>query len=266
MRDSFLGVTVHVHHKGESAQQMATNNQVAQQQLALQQQEVSQYNSYIQQLISGGGYLPGVKSALTSQAIQSVPQQYNQIAQQLATSAGSRGISGGGSQPGSGLLTQGLGQLYSAEEQQKSNLLNQITAQGQQNIAQGEGGVLNIAGLGTQGGTSALQSATSAANSANQQSGLLGTIIGGGLGVLGSALGKGGALAGCWIAGELYGWYSPEMLVIRDWIFGTWYMKPFAWLYLKFGERWAEWIKQNSVLRKATKLLFDRFLRIANVY
>jgi hypothetical protein len=196
MRDGFLGCTVHVHHKGEAAQQQKINNQIAQQQFAQQQQFLQQYNNYVQQLIQGGGYLPGVKGALTSQAIQSVPANYNQIAQQLQTNAASRGISGGGSQPGSGLATSGLGQLYSAEEQQKSNLLNQITAGGQNNINAAEGGVLN-AGLGTGNtGANVIGSATSAANQANQQSGLLGTIIGGGLGVLGSALGKGGALAG----------------------------------------------------------------------
>jgi hypothetical protein len=196
MKDTFLGFTVHVHHKGEAAQQMKINNQIAQQQLALQQEQLAKYNDYVKQILAGGGYLPGVKQALTSEAIQSVPQNYNQVAQQMMTTLGNRGAAGGGSQPGSGLLGRGLGQLYSSEEQTKSNLLNNITAGGQNNIAAAEGGVLNAAGLGTQGFTSALGNATSAANQANQSSGLLGTIIGGGLGVLGQALGKGGALAG----------------------------------------------------------------------
>lgn len=182
--------------KGEAAQQMKINNQIAAQQFAMQQQYLQKYNDYVNQLVQGGGYLPRVKQALTSEAIQSVPQNYNQVAQQLQTQLGSRGAAGGGSQPGSGLLGRGLGQLYSSEEQQKSNLLNNITAGGQQNINAAEGGVLN-AGLGTGNtGANVTGSATSAANTANQQSGLLGTIIGGGLGVLGSALGKGGALAG----------------------------------------------------------------------
>jgi hypothetical protein len=176
--------------KGEAAKQQAINNDLAAKQFAQQQQYLAAYNDYVQKLIAGGGYLPGVKQALTSEAINSVPQQYNQIAQQLMTNAGSRGISGGGSQPGSGLSTSGLGALYSAEEQQKSNLLNNITAGGQQNITAAEGGVLN-AGLGTGNtGANLIGSATSAANTANQSSGLLGTILGGGLGVLGSYLGK----------------------------------------------------------------------------
>ena len=177
--------------KGQSQQQMDTNNQIAKQQFAAQQQYLQQYNNYVNQLVQGGGYLPGVKSALTSEAINSVPQQYNQIAQQLQTNAASRGISGGGSQPGSGLSTAGLGSLYSAEEQQKSNLLNNITSQGQQNVTAGEAGILN-AGLGTGNtGANVIGSATSAANQANQQSGVLGTIIGGGLGVLGNLVKSG---------------------------------------------------------------------------
>lgn len=181
--------------KGEAAAQMKINNQIAQSQLQMQQDQLAKYNDFVKQILSGGGYLPGVKQALTSEAINSVPQNYNDIAAQLSTNAASRGIAGGAGQPGSGLLTRGLGALYSSEEQQKSNLLNNITSQGQANIAGAEGGVLNAAGLGTQGFTSALGNATSAANQANQQSGLLGTIIGGGLGVLGGALSKGGALA-----------------------------------------------------------------------
>jgi hypothetical protein len=190
MKDSFLGSTVHVHHKGQSQSQMNTNNAQAQQQFAQQQQYLQNYSNYANQLMQNGGYMPGVKSALNSEAIQSVPQQYNQIAQQLQTNAASRGIAGGGANPGSGLATSGQGALYSAEEQQKSNLLNNITAQGQQNIAGAESGILN-AGLGTgQTGANVLGSATSAANAANQP-GILGTIIGGGLGVLGNAVSKG---------------------------------------------------------------------------
>lgn len=176
--------------KGEAAQQMKINNQIAQQQLAIQQAQLAKYNDYVKQILAGGGYLPGVKQALTSEAIQSVPQNYNQIAQQLMTTLGSRGAAGGGTQPGSGLLGRGLGQLFSSEEATKSNLLNQITAGGQQNITAAEGGVLNAAGLGTQGFTSALGSATSAANQANQGSPIWGALIGAAGAVGASAAGK----------------------------------------------------------------------------
>src|SRR5215469_6693759 len=131
---------------GASKKQQQINNQIQQQQLDMEKAQINQYNQqYLNQILAGQGYLPGVKQALQSQAIQSVPQQYNQLSQQLLTNLGSRGAAGGGSQPGSGLLGSGLGQLYASEENQRSNLLNQITAQGQQNIAQAEAGGLNAA-------------------------------------------------------------------------------------------------------------------------
>lgn len=179
--------------KGEAKAQMKINNQVASSQLAMQQQYLGQYQNYLNQLLKGGGYLPGVKEALNSQAISSVPQQYDQIARQLQTQNLRTGQAGGGALPGGGGLSRNFGNLYSQEEQAKANLLNQVTAGGQQNISGAEGGILNAAGVTSNTGSSALGAATSAANQANQQSGILGTIIGGGLGVLGSALGRGGA-------------------------------------------------------------------------
>lgn len=247
--------------KGESKQQMATNNAIAQQQFASQQKQLAQYNDYVKQILSGGGYLPGVKEALTSQAIQSVPQNYNQAAQQLQTVLASRGATGGGDQPGSGLLGRGLGALYSSEEQNKSNLLNNITAGGQNNITAAEGGVLNAAGINTQGGTGALGDATSAANQANQSSGLLGTILGAGIGAASKLI----PIPKCYVAAELYGgWLAPETVAIRSWLGSTWYMQPFTVVYTLIGERWADWIKRNPGSRLWTKKLFDVFLRKAN--
>ena len=246
--------------KGEAKQQMKLNNQVAQQQLAMQQKYLAGYQDYVNKILAGGGYMPGVKEALNSQAISSVPQQYNQIAKQLATQNLRTGAAGGGSLPGGGGYARNFGDLYSQEEQTKANLLNQITAGGQQNVAQAEGGVLNAAGITSNVGSSALGSATTSANEANKGSQLLNTIVGGGLGVLGSALGK----PGCWIAAEFYGWYTPEWFAVRNWIFGTWWMKPFALIYLAFGESCADWIKRNKNARKATKKLFDMFLRLSH--
>lgn len=247
--------------KGESKTQMNLNNQVAQNQLAMQQKYLGGYQDYVDKILSGGGYLPGVKEALNSQAISSVPQQYKQIAKQLATQNLRTGAAGGGSLPGGGGYARNFGDLYSQEEQTKANLLNQITAGGQQNVAQAEGGILNAAGITSNTGSSALGGAVSAANEANKSSGLLGTIIGGGLGVLGSYVGK----PGCWVAAELYGgWFSLETCSIRNWIWSTWWMKPFALFYMRFGQRWAEWIKRNASARRMTKKLFDMFLRYAN--
>jgi hypothetical protein len=169
--------------------QMNTNNQVAQQQLQLQQQQLGQYNDYVKQLLANGGYLPGVKQALTSTAIQQIPGAYQNIAQNLGTAAASRGLAGGGNLPGGGGYLRDYGSLLSAQEQAKANALNQITAQGQQNIAQGESGILQGAGINAGVGSSALGNATNAANSATQNSsGLLGTFLGAAGGVLGNVV------------------------------------------------------------------------------
>ena len=178
-----------------SKTQMDTNNQVSAQQLAMQQQQLAQYNNYLQQITAGGGYLPGVKSALTSQATQNIPQQYQQIARAMQTQAGARGLAGGGNLPGGGQYLNNYGQLLSQEELAKSNALNSITAQGQQNIMGAQQGNLQAAGITSGVGSSALGSATNAANSATQnQGGIMGSLLGAGAGILGGALGAGGIL------------------------------------------------------------------------
>jgi len=184
---------------GASKKQTDINNAVAQQQLQIQKDILSKYQtSLLQPLVQGGGYLPGVKEALVSNAIQSVPQQYNSSARQLLSTLGSRGIAGGGSQPGSGLLGAGLGDLYAQEANQRSNLLNQITAGGQQNILGAYSGLLGQGSTAAGVGSSALGSATTAAGNADQAtSSLWGGILGGGLGVLGNVIAPG--------AGGLFG-------------------------------------------------------------
>jgi len=181
---------------GASKKQTSIDNAIAQQQLQIQKDILNKYqNLFVNPIQAGGGYLPGVKQALVSNAVNSLPQQYNNASRQLLSTLGSRGIAGGGSQPGSGLLGAGLGDLYAQEANQRSQLLNNITAQGQQNIAQAYSGLLGQGSTAAGVGSSALGSATNAAANADQaQSSLWGGIIGGGLGVLGGALGKGGIL------------------------------------------------------------------------
>lgn len=249
--------------KGDSKQQMGTNNSVAAQQLALQQKQLAQYNDYMKQILAGGGYLPGVKAALTSTAIQQIPGAYQNIAKAMQTQALTRGTQGGGAQPGSGLGASGYGQLLSAEEQAKSNSLNQITSQGQNNIAGAEAGGLQAAGIYSNAGTSALGDATSAANnSTNATTGMVGSIIGGGLGVLGKVINP---IGPCWVAAELYGgWLANETNTIRHWLLTTWWMQPFVSFYRIVGPKWAALIRRNNTARAITKGLFDLFLRFAN--
>lgn len=172
-----------------SKDQMKTNNQIAQQQLAAQQQQLQQYQAYVKQLMSGGGYLPGVKSALTSNAINTLGQGYQGVGQQLNTIAAQRGLAGGGNLPGGGGYLRDYGSMLSAEENQRSQLLNNITAGGQQNIAQAQQGVLQGAGINAGVGSSALGAATNSANSATaNSSGILGSILGGAAGVGGALI------------------------------------------------------------------------------
>lgn len=176
--------------KGEAKQQMKINNEIAKNQLAMQQKYLAQYQDYVNKILAGGGYMPGVKEALNSEAISSVPANYEQIRRELASKSLRTGSAGGGTLPGGGGVGRGYGELFSAEEGTKARLLNDITAGGQANITAAEGGVLNAAGITSNTGSSVLSSSTSAANEANKSSGLLGTVIGGGLGVLGSYLGR----------------------------------------------------------------------------
>lgn len=182
--------------KGEAKAQMKVNNDLATKQLAQQQDFLNRYKDYVSKVIAGGGYLPGVKEAAVSNATTSVPLNYEQIRRQLATRTLRTGGAGGGTLPGGGTATGEYGDLLSKEAMAKAGLLNDITIKGQDNINTAEGGVLNAAAGTGSTGSSIVGSATSAANTANQQSGLLGTIIGGGLGVLGSFLGKPPARSG----------------------------------------------------------------------
>lgn len=74
----------------------------------------------------------------------------------------------------------------------------------------------------------------------------------------------GGAMAkGCWVAAEFYGWNTPEWTAIRNFVYDTWWMRPFAKFYTKFGKRWAEVIAHRGVLRDITQVLFAWFLKKA---
>ena len=177
--------------KGDAKKQMDINNKVSADQLAYMKAIAQGYLNYQNKLVANGGYSPGVREALTSTAINQIPQAYAGIARNLQTAAAARGLAGGGALPGGGGYLAGYGNLLSQEEQARANALNNITQQGQQNIMSAESGSIPLAGAFGQTGASALGNATSAANASTQaSSGLLGSVIGGGLGVLGSFLGK----------------------------------------------------------------------------
>lgn len=92
---------------------------------------------------------------------------------------------------------------------------------------------------------------------------------------LGSAAqGAGGFMAGykgvspgCWIARLIYGTYSWQANLLRWYIFGAYSETPFgnwfAKLYLKYGERVAEWLRPRPWAIRIAKVWFDILLKQA---
>lgn len=96
-----------------------------------------------------------------------------------------------------------------------------------------------------------------AARSAGKSS-MWGSIIGGGLGALGS-LGGAGMLRGggkCWVAREVYGRTNPDWLTFREWMLNdapNWFRQT----YIRYGAQFAEFIKDKPRLKWFIKLWMD---------
>ena len=257
---------------GNSKQEMNRADQLQQQQLdlqnrmfGLQQQQIGMVNPTIQSIIQQGGLTPQAEAAMRTQALQGLGQQYAGMEGQLAQQLAARGITGG-NMAGGGQIASQFGQLGAMEAGQQSNLLNNIQLAKQQGLYQAMGTALGIGSqYGSQataaGGQSvgALGAGVNAAQSADQATtGFWGSLMGGLAGLGSAGIGK----IPCWVAAELYGgWYAPETVSIRAWLFNTWYMRPFAIFYSLTGERWAQAIRKHPILRAMTKRLFDVFLR-----
>lgn len=206
-KHNFEGITVWAAHKGGNSQaEMNRANNISsqqlamqQQQLALQQKQLGMVNPSLQQIIGNGGMLPAQQAAMTSLAMNSLPQTYNNAIGQINQNLVARGISGG-NMAGGGGAAQEYGALYSQMGNQQQNMLENIQlAKGQGlenalNTALGIGGMYGsqAMGFGNQG-VSALGSGVQAAQNADQnQTGFWGSLIGGLAGVGGSAISKWG--------------------------------------------------------------------------
>ena len=244
---------------GNSQAEMQQANLIQQQQLALQQQQLNIANPQLKAIINNGGMLPEQQAAMTSQALNGLGSQYQNLYGQLSQSLAARGITGG-QNAGAGALAQSFGSLGAQEAGQQSQLLNQIQLAKGQNLNTALGMSLGEAQGTGQLGLQALGQGVTAANNVDQaQTGFWGSVIGG-LAGLGSA-----GILKCWVAAELYGgWYAPETVSIRAWLDRTLYMLPFVWLYSRLGERWAAAIRRSPMLKRSSKRLFDFFLRCAN--
>jgi hypothetical protein len=182
---------------------------------------------------------------------------FDQSRQNLAEALGQSG------QQGSGISA---GPLANMEQQQgvaSGNATLQALLQGLNlgfqgsNSLQGQQAIFDPSALANSG-ANAGQTVIQAPGGFGQQ--LLGGVASSFAHGLGQAAG-----GGCWVAAELYGgWFAPETCAIRNWIWNTWWMKPFAWFYLNFGQRWAAAIKKHDSIRRPTKYLFDFFLRQAH--
>jgi len=88
--------------------------------------------------------------------------------------------------------------------------------------------------------------------------GMIGGIAGGALGGLGAAAGGAGGFGKlfCWVAREVYGEQDERWLLFRTWLLSVaprWFYR----LYIKHGERFAEWIANKPVLKLAIRKWMD---------
>ncbi len=82
-----------------------------------------------------------------------------------------------------------------------------------------------------------------------------------GVGLVGTL---GGAALGntsifCWVAREVYGENNPDWMKFRDWMFVSapaWFFK----LYWKFGEKFAQFIKDKPIIKKIIKKMMDKVI------
>lgn len=202
----FLGITVHVHHKGGNSknemnlanQQQAQQNQIMQQQLAMQQNQLNMVNPTLQSIIANCGMTPQQQAAMTSQATALTGANEQQAIGNINQALVARGITGG-QMAGGGGIARAYGALEPNLAAQQAGLLNQIQTQKGQQLMQALGTGLGESqmfgsqalGFGGQAGQ-ALGAGVQAANNADQaQTGFWGSLTGGLLGLGGKALSGG---------------------------------------------------------------------------
>lgn len=84
--------------------------------------------------------------------------------------------------------------------------------------------------------------------------GAAGSVLGGPLGgMLGSGIGK---LFSCWVAREVYGKDNPKWLEFREWLL-TKSPEWFYQAYIKYGPRFAEWLKNKPRLKSVIRFWMD---------
>lgn len=163
---------------GNSQAQMNISNQIAQQQLGMQQNVMNTVLPTIKNIIAGGGMLPGQEQTMNAIALNTLPQQYQNLYGQLGQELVARGVTGGNN-AGGGQIASQFGSLGAQEASTATQALEGVQMakmSGLQN-ALGMGGGFGMQ-YGTQG-TTANSTAQQAAGQADQAStGFWGSLFG----------------------------------------------------------------------------------------
>lgn len=165
--------------KGDNSKaQQALENQIAQRQLAMQEQTFNATFPTIQQIIAGRGLLPQEEAALNAHLINSLPQTYNNLYGQIGQQLTARGVTGG-QNAGGGDIARTFGSLGASEAGQAQQGLFDIAQLKQQGLGAALG--LGTTQMGQTGSTAAniLGSASQSAKAADEaSSGFWGSLFG----------------------------------------------------------------------------------------
>jgi hypothetical protein len=259
----------------EEATQIQMNNLlygIFQAQFSEQQQMQSYLINQLEPIIANPpGYGQAGLTAMETSATDTISQQAQNAQQALQDQ---EYISG--RELPSGTDTQMQEQLLSAEGAEKAQAQQQITL-ANENLKQqqywsalsmlsGGTGALNMNPLSyaqtfNQGGQTL--SGLSQAETASQQSGIMGALGGlAGGGAAGQAGGFGALF--CYVAAAIWGgWYEPETIMVRHWLrtefARIWYGKPVLWFYTKTGH----WVSKQRMLVRMLTPLFEMALERA---
>lgn len=141
----------------------------------------------------GTGFTEAELASLRGQAIDAVPQRFEDIEQRLRTELARRGAVGGNI-PISGDFARDFGSLAAEKEKFRTELLRDVDIRNallkNQNRFNAANALLGVGSQFTGAQSGALNANVNAAQSADQaSSGFMGALVGGGLGALGSFLG-----------------------------------------------------------------------------
>lgn len=254
--------------------QLNSQNAIAQQQLALQQQVLGQVQGPMSQYLKNNiGFTPEQMANLRSQFLNSQSTDFGSAQSQVKQALLQRG-EGGGQNPLSGSAVNDIAALSGLQASSTSAGLRDINLA---NIQQALSNRFNAAGIlmgvGGQYGNnfaSANSGASNALNSyitginANTPMGLAtGFASGFGQG-LGGALGKGAAA--CWIAEKIWGVGDMRTIIVRGWLSLEFGQSLIGSVLMKLYSRFGRKVAAKPTLVKALKPLFDLALRKAEAW